>query len=219
VLDDHAALLAADLDLLEATGELVWLDRALALDAALARDFEDPAGGFFLTAADPRLLVRQKPVEDGVLPSGNSIQARNLDRLTALTGDARFRERADRLWRALAGDLRDLPTVAPELLLALDARLHPGPEIVLVAPERLEELAPFREALAARFVPAHVTLPVRAADVAGVAARVPLVEGKLAVRGKPTAFVCFERVCRLPATDAAAFAAQLSADGPRRRED
>ncbi len=212
VLDDHAALLAADLDLFEATGETAWLDRALALDAALARDFEDAAGGFFLTAVGAELLLRQKPLEDGALPSGNALAARNLDRLAALTGQARFRERADRLWRALSGALRERPTAMPDLLLALDARLHPGPEIVLVAPAALEELAPFRAALAARLVPGHVTVPVRAGDVAALAARVPLVESKLALRGAPTAFVCRERVCRLPATDAATFAQQLTDD-------
>jgi uncharacterized protein YyaL (SSP411 family) len=38
---------------------------------------------------------------------------------------------------------------------------------------------------------------------------VPLVEGKLAQRLKPTAYVCEKRTCELPTTDPRVFAGQI----------
>ena len=43
-----------------------------------------------------------------------------------------------------------------------------------------------------------------------LAALVPLVEGKTARGGKPTAYVCERQVCELPTTDPSRFAAQLA---------
>jgi hypothetical protein len=44
---------------------------------------------------------------------------------------------------------------------------------------------------------------------AGSAAGIPLLEGREAVGGKPTAYVCRNYACELPVTDRAALARQL----------
>jgi uncharacterized protein YyaL (SSP411 family) len=44
---------------------------------------------------------------------------------------------------------------------------------------------------------------------------VPLLEGRGAVDGKPTAYVCRDYACELPVTDRAALARQLDALGSR----
>src|SRR6185503_12522143 len=97
VLEDHAFVMAGLLDLYQATGDPAWLSEIEGMDAVLAREFEDAAGGFYATAAgnDPR-LVREKPFEDSALPSGNSVMALNLLRLAELTGKDEYRARADR---------------------------------------------------------------------------------------------------------------------------
>ena len=210
VLEDHALALAAALDLFELTGDARWLERARALDRVLARDFEDPAGGFFLTArGGPALLIREKPVREEALPSGNAVMAMNLRRLGALTGEAGYGERLDRLLAATAGELDRAGLTAPALLHALEARLHPGPEIVLVAPESRTQLAPFLAVLAGRFAPDHLLVPVVEGEVEALAPQVPLLAGKRAIGGAATAFVCRAHVCRLPSRDPAAFEAEL----------
>jgi uncharacterized protein len=40
---------------------------------------------------------------------------------------------------------------------------------------------------------------------------IPLLEGRIAIDGRPTAYVCRQFACRLPVTDPAALAAQLVA--------
>lgn len=55
-------------------------------------------------------------------------------------------------------------------------------------------------------------------DLKALARLVPLVAEKAPLRGKPTAYVCEQRVCELPTTDPAVFARQIASvrrlDGP-----
>src|SRR5207247_8581792 len=82
-LDDHAFLASALLDLYEATGDRVHVERARELVAALDARFHDGAGGgYFFTAHDEeQLIARSKPGADGSLPSGNAVAAHVLLRL------------------------------------------------------------------------------------------------------------------------------------------
>jgi uncharacterized protein YyaL (SSP411 family) len=49
------------------------------------------------------------------------------------------------------------------------------------------------------------------APSAALAQLVPLVAEKTVLDGKPTAYVCVERVCKRPTTDVAAFGRELDA--------
>jgi len=207
-LDDYAFVIAALLDLFEATSESRYLQAAMNLDRVLAAHYEDAAGGFFRTADDAEaLLVRDKPIEDGALPSGNSVQALNLLRLYELRGDDGYRERADRALRACAAQL-DEPAAAGTLLLALDFREAAPKEIVVVKVAGND--GGLGAVLARTFVPNHVHVAVDDGEaVRALSPSVPLVEGKVAIAGKPTAYVCQQRQCKLPTSDPAVFGKQL----------
>jgi len=83
-LDDYAFVAAAALDLFEATQERRHLAHAAQLmDSALAHFWDGDAGGFFFTSDDHEaLIVRSKPAFDGSIPSGNSVAALTLLRLS-----------------------------------------------------------------------------------------------------------------------------------------
>jgi len=214
-LEDHAFAIAGLLDLFEATGDFQWFRLVLQLDGDLARDFEDPAGGFYATPAggDPR-LVREKSFEDGAVPSGNSVMAQNLLRLAELTGNDEYRARADRLFAAASGTVRAEPAASADLLLAVDWRTDVPFEIVLVAPTSRAELAPFLEVLARTFVPNRIVLAGTGAEMGALAATAPWVADKKALGGKPTAYVCLKGACKLPARDPAGFEKQIRAVQP-----
>ena len=212
-LDDHAFLCAGLLDLFEVTGELRWLDEALALDAELEKRFEDAAGGWFVTANDAEgLLVREKPTRDGAQPSGTSVHTLNLLRLGELTSDDRYRQRADAALRSLGAILERFPLALSELLLALDFTTDRALEIVIVTPEGADA-GPLLQVLRGLFVPNRVLVQARPGD-AELAARVPLVAGKVAQGGQPTAYVCENGACKWPTTDPATLREQLSELGP-----
>jgi uncharacterized protein YyaL (SSP411 family) len=214
-LEDYAFVIAGLLDLYEAMAAPQFLEQALRLDGALARDFEDPAGGFYATPAggDPRLL-REKPFEDGVLPSGNSVMALNLLRLAELTGKDTYRARADRLLAAASGQVAAEPAASPDLLLAVDWRTDVPLEIVLVAAANREELMPFRHVLARTFLPNRVVLAGTEEELAELGAAAPLVADKKAIGGHATAYVCLKGACKLPTRDPALFEKQIRAVQP-----
>ncbi len=96
---DYAAMIRAALALHEATGEGDFLDRALAWQGELDSHYADPErGAYFLSADDAGdLMVRPHSTADDAIPNPNGLAAGNLVRLAALTGDHRWREKADRL--------------------------------------------------------------------------------------------------------------------------
>ncbi len=222
-LEDYAFVTAGLLDLFEATGEREWLDDAIALDSVLGEHYEDPAGAFFSTSNDhEQLLAREKPLLDSALPSGNSVAVMNLLRLYELTTRPAYLERADRALIAVAGGLRESPTAYAEMLLALDFRLDAVEQIAIVTPgssaqpirgpgDARDQAAPLLGELARAFVPNHVlAVAPEGPQMAELVARIPFLDGKTALDGKPTAYVCRRETCKLPTTDPAVFAKQLT---------
>jgi hypothetical protein len=210
-LDDYAFVTAGLLDLHEATGEPRWLREAIALQHTIDARFVDPAGGYFQTADDHEtLLTREKPDYDGAEPSGNSVAYLNLLRLHELTTDDAYRARAAALLAAFGPRLLMRPSTLPYLLVGLELEAVPVKEIVLVSPGGADALAPFFRELDRTYLPSRVLAIVAGgAPDAALGRLVPLVVEKPPLGGRPTAYVCERRVCKLPATDPAAFAEQL----------
>jgi uncharacterized protein YyaL (SSP411 family) len=214
VLDDYAFLAAGLVDLFEATQDARWLREAIALEDVLASEFADDAGGgFFLTAADGEApLARLKLAHDGAVPSGNAVAAETLLRLAELTGDDARRAAADRVLQALGGGLARDPMGSAALAAALDFRLDRPKEIVIVRPAADGGGgAALLAAVHAAYTPNRVLVDtVEGEALARLAPLVPLVDGKQALGGAATAYVCEARVCARPATAPGALAAELA---------
>ncbi len=210
-LEDYACLIQALLDLYEATGETRWLQRATELNAELSAAYEDlENGGFFRTADDhEELLTREKPAYDGAEPSGNSVAVRNLLRLYLLTTDTSFLKRAEAALQAFAPVLNQAPNALSEMLSAVDFYLSEPKQIVLVTPASRGQAQPFLDALRTTFVPNHVLAVATEQQASATSDTVALFEGKRAIAGKATAYVCRQQICKLPTSDPAVFRAQL----------
>ncbi len=134
MLDDYAAMARAALSLFEATGEPDYLTAATQW-AQTAQDlFGAEDGGFYLTARDARgdLIIRPRPAQDGATPSGASVMAEVFATLHHLTDEARWREAAERLVRAVTG-AREALVQSPLLLAAID-RLERGGVVLVQGP-------------------------------------------------------------------------------------
>jgi uncharacterized protein YyaL (SSP411 family) len=212
VLEDQASLIAGLLDLYEASFAPRWLAAALELQADLDARFGDPVGGgYFATAAHGEaLLLRDKPVYDGAVPSGNSVAAMNLLRLAELTGDERYRDAAARLFASFAAIVRSEPLSVPRMLVALDFFLDTPKEIVLIAPADLRETQPLVAEVGRTFLPNAVVAAATEPDAAARAALVPLLADRKPLGGRATAYVCEHRVCKLPVFDVAALRTALA---------
>jgi len=201
-LDDYSFLTWGLLNLYEATFEVRYLERAIKLERESLTRFRDANGRFYLTPSDAAtLLIRPRETSDGALPSGNSVQLANLVRLARITGDAIYEKAANDLLRTTADDVSLIPSASAHLMSGLDFLLGPSFEIVLAG----DDVTPLRRVVFASFVPNKVVLHGDA-DVARFA---PFTETQRAIGGKPTAYVCMNRVCRLPTSDVAKVKALL----------
>jgi hypothetical protein len=135
-LDDHAFLLTALLELLQA--EFRDHDLAFAVDLAdsLLTRFEDPdAGGFFFTAHDHEVLIhRPKTGHDNATPAGNGVAAFALQRLGHLLGEGRYLDAAEKTLRLFWPQIRHSPTGLGSLLGVLEEALTPPDIIILRGP-------------------------------------------------------------------------------------
>ena len=210
-LDDYAFTIAGLLDLYEASGRPRWMEEAIALDRVLAEHYEDPAGGFFLTSGDhEHLLAREKPASDGAAPSGDSVMALNLLRLYEFTTRESYRRRAEGTLRAFGTVLERAPAALSEMLLAVDFYYDRPREIVIVTPGEHTGAAALLAEFRTRFLPSRVLAVLPAAKVAAQSELLPIAEGKTARHGQPTAYVCEQGVCELPASSPAEFAERLA---------
>ena len=192
---DHAALTDAFVRLAEATGQARWIDAARSTaDALLDLFWDDERGGLFTTGSDAeRLVARNKDLMDNATPSANSLAAVALLRLAALTGEDRYRERAEGILRLTGSLATQHPTAFGHLLAAVDLAAH-GIDEVVVAGERPDLV----EVVHGRYLPGAVL-------AWGERYPSPLWAG----RDDGRAYVCRSYACRLPAEDPAALAAQL----------
>lgn len=238
---DHAALMRAALSLAETAPHPQeaerWIARARAHAERLDADFAHESGGYHLTSVHATdVILRPLSPHDEAVPNANGVAAEALLRLWLLTGEARYRARAERIFAAFAGEIAANVFATASLLSALDTRDH-GLLAVIVTPDGGRD-AGFDAALLALGDPALVIATVApterpasggSADVAGVlsggrsgglssdwegaaalAADDPRV-GKPLRDGRPTLYLCREGLCSEPLCDPAAIPAAMAA--------
>jgi len=212
-LDDYAFVCAGLIDLYEATFEPRWLREAIALADDVERLFGDPAGGWFMTAADhEQLIAREKPTYDGAEPSGTSVALLNALRLGTFTSDDRWRAIADRAFAAITPTLTENPLGLTEALLALDHASDEPKEIAIVWPRDAgpDAARPLLDVVRRTFVPNHALAAASEADAPEVGKLIPFIADKTARDGRATAYVCVRGRCELPVQDADALATLLT---------
>jgi uncharacterized protein len=191
-LDDYANVAYGLTELHVATGELRWLLEARRLAGLAVELFaDDEAGGFFLSPADgdPR-VPRTKDLQDTPVPSGNSMLAFVLLRLSRLWADDELERRAVSVFRLAEPALRRAPGFFAWMLCGIDLWLSPPRELAIVG----DVESPVARAALAPFQPQSVV-------AVGPSEEVPLLAGKELVDGRPAVYVCERFVCRAPATE------------------
>ena len=203
-VDDYAFLIWGMLELYETTFEVRYLQTALKLNDDLLKHFwDDSAGAFYFTADDAeKLLVRQKDIYDGAIPSGNSVAALNLLRLGRITANTNFEEKAVKIGRAFSKAVQQSPSAYTQLMLAVDFAIGPSYEVVIAGNSRAEDTNAMIRTLRAHFVPNKVVLlrpsEEESPDITRLA---EYTKYQSSIDGKATAYVCLNYNCKLPTTD------------------
>ena len=183
---DLANLVDAFTRLYELSGVARWMTLAReAADQLLTHHWDAAEGGLFTTPDDgERLIVRQKDLIDNATPSANSVAAWALQRLAALTGEVRYAEHADAIFKLLARIVVSAPTAFPNLLCALHLR-HVGATEIAVTGKR-GDLVSF---LQSQWLPTVVLAWGESFDTPLFADRKP-----------GLAYVCRQYACQAPAS-------------------
>ena len=139
-LDDYAACLFAQLALYGATLDGAYLERAEQLCRDACARFQDREnGGFYLYGEEHEALVlRPKETYDGAMPSGNSLMAWNLARLSQLASEECYGPLAERQLDFLAADAAQYPAGYAMFLLALLDYRDPPPKVTVVCSDKAE---------------------------------------------------------------------------------
>src|SRR5258707_1715494 len=210
-LEDYACLIDGLICLYEATGELRWLKASVELsDKMIGQFWDERQGAFFFTGTShEQLIVRSKDFLDNATPSGNSVAALALLKLSALTGNTDYRRRATTILRLTADQVKRYPSAFGLALCALDFYLSSPKEIAIVGWDDSAEIDDLLRVLW------HTYLPNRVIASAPKAAHealtlVPFLSGRSDAPA-PTAFVCYDGTCQMPATSPSDFALQLEA--------
>jgi len=208
-LDDHAFLLDALLELLQARWNTQHLEFAQQLAELLLEHFEDKGdGGFWFTANDHEQLIhRSKPLADEAVPSGNGVAAFALQRLGFLLGETTYLDAAERTLRAAWRAISEVPHGHVSLLTALEEYLQ-HPEIVVIRGAN-DDISRWRDSAAKVYAPRRLVfaIPEDEAGLPGALAdRKPLA-------GETVAYRCLGTHCEMPVTTWEALAAQLVENG------
>lgn len=198
-LDDYAFLAQALVDLYETCFDPEYL----VLACTLARDgfvrFEDEEnGGFFSTAgSDSNLVLRIKDDYDGAEPSGNSVATDVLLRLAHLTGNERFRERAERSLKAFVPKLREQPTQAPQMMVAAGRWLAEPAQLVIRCQAITGVVRAFVQEKRAKFTPNLAIAVIEDSAVEALRPVAPFL-ADLGRNSAATVYECRNFVCQLP---------------------
>lgn len=204
-LTDYAFLVQGLLDLYEATFKVEHLKEVLLLADDMVHLFGDEKeGGFFFAAHDSAdVILRQKEIYDGALPSGNSIAALDLVRLFHFTLESKWEQKAQKLFNAFSNDINQHPSAYAQMLIALDFFLGPSQEVILSGDLKDPILHQMIQSLSSKFLPNKVVI-VRPADqrqAQEIISLIPSLESQIPLEGKTTAYVCRNHVCQSPTSD------------------
>lgn len=140
-------------------------------------------------------MTRTKEAYDGAMPSGNSVAALVLSRLSRLTGEARWREAAELQLRWLAGAAGEYPAGHSFAMTAFLEELWPTAELVAAAQETPEELHAFLRKV---FRPELTVLVKTPESAGGLAALAPFTKD-FPIPGQGTRYyLCRGGTCARP---------------------
>ncbi|APZ94387.1 thioredoxin domain-containing protein [Fuerstiella marisgermanici] len=202
-LDDYACLIDGLIELHQTTFDEDRLSQAAELADIVLEDFsDDTPGAFFYTPESQATpIARIKDSQDGATPSGNSMLATALLKLSVLTGRTDFRDTAESILSVLESQLRKSPMSGGQALIAIDHLLSPMPDVVIRSASPNMADSKMLAALNTHFHPG-LLVAWRGADAPSDQASPinALFESRPAPSNGETAWVCHNGGCLEPVT-------------------
>jgi len=204
-IDDYAFFIWGLIDLYEATFDEKYLNLAIDLSNIMINKFWDEEGGGFYFTPDSgeQLIVRQKEIYDGAVPSGNSVAMLDLVRLARITANTKFEETASKIGVAFSNTVSRSPVAYTQMMSALDFGVGPSYEVVIVGDPNSVETKKMIKKLFSEFVPNKVIIFIDSEEENPKIREIAqFTKTHIPLNNKPTAYVCRNFICNLPTNDA-----------------
>ena len=216
-LEDQAAVGAGCLALYSTLGEPRWLAIARRLAQVMLEQFHDArASSFYDTARDhATLITRPRELTDNATPSGAALACDVLLQLAALDDVPAYRDIVSQHLAAVAAPMVAHPLGFGHWLGVADRLVHGHVEVALVTSP--DTAADADAALTAVLRRTYVPTLILARGAANAPASPALLGERIAIEGKPTAYVCRDFACELPTADPAVLAHLLRSAVRRQR--
>ncbi len=197
-LDDYAYLIWGLLEMYQTTFQAEYLKIAIDFNQKLMDHFWDKKeGGFYFTADFvPQVLVRQKEAYDTALPSGNSVQMLNMERLYSLTGNSEYRKISRAMEKNFSGIINSSPPAFTMFLSAITHKIGPSFNIVVVGDKNLEDTSLMLKNLQEQYLP-NCVLIFNSGDE-NLKKIIKNMEDKIMINNNITAYVCGDGTCYPP---------------------
>ena len=193
-LEDYANFADGLTELYQVSGETKYLKEAGRLANLMITEFwDEDSDGFFFTANNhEKLPVRSKDFYDNATPSGNSVAADLLLKLSHLLGEKKYEQFAVRILRLVTPQIRRYPQAFGRILSALEFHLNPVKEIVIIGKKGNE----LEREIWNEYMPSKIVVLANNAEES--AEFVPLLQERKMIAENPTAFVCENFTCQTP---------------------
>ncbi|GGW92381.1 thioredoxin domain-containing protein [Salegentibacter mishustinae] len=110
-LEDYVLCTEAFINLYEATFEEKWLEISEQLISVCMEDFQDKKTGlfYFTSSRDEALITRNYELNDNVLPASNSVMAKNLFKVSKITGNREYYDLANKMLKTVQPQIKTYP--------------------------------------------------------------------------------------------------------------
>jgi uncharacterized protein YyaL (SSP411 family) len=208
ILDDYAFLADGLLEIYQYSGETKYLKAARDLIDFARAEFGRAEGGFYMAGSKADApLGRRVDYFDSVIPAGMSVMFSAMIKLSAITGEVKY---LNDVKDDLAGWSELLDKAGLEMAWWFDAAarlIGPYHDVVIAGDSADGALT--RGFLGRLPASGVVSLIPAGGANAELLALAPALEGKKALGGEPTAYVCEFGVCQAPTGEVAAMSEQM----------
>jgi uncharacterized protein YyaL (SSP411 family) len=208
---DYATVIEGFLALHQLTFQGQWLRQAITLAEVMLEQFWDGAANTFYDSSREQkdLFIRPRDITDGALPSGASMAATVLLKLSKLADNESWKKIAAQALQSVQPLMRQNPLMLGNWLCALDFHLSDVREIAIVGPPDDPRTVGLWRTLNHRWLPNKVVAARDPGDPSP-ASDLKLLQGRPMIDGQPAVYVCQHYTCQTPITDTASLEQQLS---------
>ncbi len=189
-LEDYAFLIQAYIALYQVTFNEEWLRKAELWTNFVMEHFYDMNESYFhfSSHSSEQLIAKKKEIFDNVIPSSNSVMARNLFHLGTMLDNSHWTTLATDMSSRLASIIESEPGYMSNWGILFAEINHGLAEVVITGSDALSK----RNEMHRHYLPFSLTLGT------ATTSNLPLLQGKESGDGKTMIYVCFNKTCKLP---------------------